>query len=405
MHLLRGKGRLGRVWVEITLFLLVFFVMPGNVYSETTTDLKNKVNTITDQREALEKEMVGYTDQRQFLLDKIKATEEGIASVEQRITENEKELKKQQGYLSEYLKLMYEDDQVSFLEKVFKANSFSDFVNINEYNSTVKDEFKSSVDLVGGIKETLTRDRKKLDTDRKILEITKVAYDKQISEKGAELEKLKAEELRIRRLFGERLSRAGGSPYCKKEGKIIKAKYPVLSFPIDCGYISQGYGDTEFASIDNAYNGEIHNGVDVGVGTGTDIRSMGKGTVYAKGASPSGGWGNWVMVKHDKIKVKIDTQEVEYEFYSLYSHMISETYLNVGERVDENTIIGWVGGTPDWAPHLHFSLFVSNSGWGVVSPSGIGDYPGNSVDPLNFMDIPISTGGTDWDPNYAHPFI
>lgn len=405
MHLFRGMGKLGKKAAGfIVILFIVFFVLPGIAFSETTTDLRNKVNSITEQRELLEKEMQGYTDQRKFLEDKIKATEESIKENEKKISDNEKELKRQQSYLSEYLRVIYEDGQISFFEQIFKAKTFSDFVNRNEYLDTVRDKLKATVDRVDNLRSELIAAQKKIEIDKKILEITRTAYDKQISEKGVELDKLKAEELRIRRIFGERLSKAGGSPYCANEGKIVKSKYPVFNFPINCGYISQGFGNTEFASIDNAYNGNIHNGVDVGIGTGTEIRSIGRGEIYAKGASPSGGWGNWVMIKHEKVKIKIDTQEREYEFYSLYGHMVSETYLNVGEKVDTNTILGWVGGTPDWSPHLHFSLFVSNSGWGAPSPNSTGEYPGNVVDPLDYMDIPISTGGTDWDPNYAHSY-
>jgi murein DD-endopeptidase MepM/ murein hydrolase activator NlpD len=404
MHLFRGKEKLVKLAAGFIVILVVFFVVPGMAFSETTTELKNKVNQITEQRELLEKEMQGYADQRKFLEEKIKSTEESIKENEKKITENEEELKKQQSFLSEYLRVIYEDGQVSFVEQIVKAKTFSDFVDRNEYLNSVRDKLKATVDRVDNLRVELIDAKKKIGVDKKILEITKTAYDKQIAAKGTELDKLKAEEIRIRRIFGERLSKAGVAPYCANEGKIVKAKYPVFTFPVNCGYISQGFGNTEFASIDNAYNGNIHNGTDVGIGTGTEIRSIGKGEVYAKGVSPSGGWGNWVMIKHDKVKIKIDTQEREYEFYSLYGHMVSETYLNVGEKVDTNTIVGWVGGTPDWAPHLHFSLFISSSGWGAPSPNTIGAYPGNVIDPLDYMDIPISTSGTDWDPNYAHPY-
>jgi murein DD-endopeptidase MepM/ murein hydrolase activator NlpD len=79
--------------------------------------------------------------------------------------------------------------------------------------------------------------------------------------------------------------------------------------------------------------------------------------------------------------------------------MISETHLAIAERVEANTVIGFVGGTPYWAPHLHLSLLLSPSDW---ADNKIGDYPGNTVDPLNYMNIPISTQGTDWDVKYVH---
>jgi hypothetical protein len=44
-------------------------------------------------------------------------------------------------------------------------------------------------------------------------------------------------------------------------------------------------------------------------------------------------------------------------------------------------------------------MLLSPSGW---KDGAAGPYPGNSVDPLDYMDIPISIQGTDWDAKYIH---
>jgi murein DD-endopeptidase MepM/ murein hydrolase activator NlpD len=404
MHSSRGNNLIKLIAITV-IFGLCVFLLPRVVRSETTADLKDQIITIAQRREAMETEMQTYADQQKFLSDKISAAEQSIRDLEVKKRDNGKELRAQQRYLSEYLRVIYEEDQTSFFEQLIKARTFSDFVDKNEYYNTIRDKFKATVEMITNIKVGLAESEEKLEIEKKVLEITKTAYQKQINEKGVTLNALREEEKRVRDKFADRLSQAGGSPYCKSDGKIVRAKYPVFRFPIDCGYISQGFGNTAFASVDNAYNGAIHNGVDVGVVTGTEIKPIGRGIIYAKGASPSGGWGNWVMVKHDKIKINIGGKDQEFEYYSLYGHMVAETMLDVGARVDENTLLGWVGGTPYWAPHLHFTLFASSSGWGVPTPNTIGPYPGNAIDPLDYMDIPISVGGTDWDPNYAHPFL
>lgn len=339
--------------------------------------------------------MTAFDEQIKFLETQIAETEKLITETTAKIEQNEKELKKQQIFLGEYLASLYEVDQMSLLEQIIKARSFSDFIDRREYLETMRGKIKGTVDNISKIRRELKQDKQKLDETSAQQKTAREALALQKAEKELTLTQVMDEERIIRRKFGERLSKSGISPYCKGEGREITAKYPVFSFPVKCGYISQGFGMTEFASLDKAYNGAIHNGFDVGVGTGTEIRAAGNGTVYAKGASPSGGWGNWVMIKHDKVK--IDNNEVE--FYSLYAHLVSETYLNIDEKVTPDTIVGWVGGTPYWAPHLHFSLFLSNSAWG---PGTIGPYPGNAVDPLDYMNIPISISGSDWDPKYAH---
>lgn len=248
--------------------------------------------------------------------------------------------------------------------------------------------------------------QKKLEEDRRIQETLRASLALSKAEAETTLEKVKEEELIIREKFARMLSRSDVKRYCAGEGPVIKAKYPVFRFPVECGYISQGYGNTAFAAIDKAYKGAIHNGFDIGVKTGTPIYAIGKGEVFGKGKTPSGGWGNWIVIKHDPVTYETGEKdkdgkniEITVQFYSLYAHMVAESHLEKGERVTEDTVVGFVGGTPYWAPHLHLSLLLSPSGW---EDGKIGSYPGNTVDPLNYMDIPISTQGTDWDVRYAH---
>lgn len=379
--------------------LSLFTIGPRLVSSESLDVLRNMVNTLTQQREGVENEVNAFDAQIKFLSEQLAKTDAEIAENENKIKEIQKELTIQKEYLSESLRVTYEESQTSFAELIVGSNTFSDFVDKHEYLSSAQDELKDTTNRINYLKRELVTKRMALKQAKAIQKVFKESLEKQKAEKEVTLANLKDEEKRIREQFAIRLNKAGVSPYCAGSGKVIKAKYSVFSFPVDCGYISQGFGMTEFASIDKAYRGNIHNGIDVGIGTGTEIRSVGQGTVYAKGTTPSGGWGNWVMVKQDKVKVKIGNAENEYEFYSLYAHMVAESHLKAGDRVNTRDVIGFVGGTPYWAPHLHFSLFLTPSEWRDGAP---GPYPGNVIDPLDYMDIPISTSGTDWDPNYLH---
>lgn len=281
------------------------------------------------------------------------------------------------------------------LELIIGSESFSDFIDRKEYRNVIQGHLQEVTDKISSLKKSQEKRRGDLNKAKMIQNVIKESLERQRTEKQANLEQLKEEERIIRDKFAARLNRSGVKKYCAGQGEVVRAKYPIFQFPVSCGYVSQGYGMTEFAAVDRAYNGAIHNGIDVGVGTGTPIYSIGNGTVYGMGSSPAGGWGNWIMVKQDKVKIENN----EFEFYALYAHMVTETPLKVGDKVTQNTLMGMVGGTPNWAPHLHFSLFMSPSGWSDVK---YGPYPGNTVDPLNYMDVPISTIGTDWDPSYLH---
>lgn len=386
----RGKKILNLMFLAI--ILLVF---PKGAYSEPATQLQEQIEDLGNQRTALETEIGVYDQQLIFLNEQIGKTDQEIVKNEEELKETEEELRIQNEYLAENLRVIYEEGQKSFFEILFSSHNLSELMDRNEYLDANRQRLKQSSDLVKELKEKADDTKQNLAFLQDLQKVFKASLEKQKDEKLVTLAAVTEEERQIRQKFSDRLLKFGKNPYCRGQGSTIRAKYPVFTFPVECGYISQGFGMTEFAAIDRAYRGKIHNGFDVGIATGNRILSVGKGIVFAKGVTPSGGWGNWVMVKQDKVTVEGN----EYEFYALYAHLVAETHLKVGDPVRGGDVVGFVGGTPDWAPHLHFSLFQSASGWQDASP---GAYPGNAVDPLNYMDIPISIGGTDWDINYLH---
>lgn len=376
--------------------VLMCNLWPAPINAENAQALADKVETLADKDQALQLEIKGFNDQITYLLNQIADTDKQIATNKESIAKTQTELKKEQEELGIYLEESYQENQTSFFENLMKAENFSDFVDRREYLDTLRTDLSKQVIKINILKHKLETDQKNLAEMQVQNALAKASLDAQVAAKQKELADVQTEEARVQLQFAMLLSKGATGSYCKNTGHaVIKAKYPIFNFPTDCGYVSQGFGNTEFARVDKAYNGAIHNGVDVGINVGTPIKSIGNGTVFAKGATPSGGWGNWVMVKHDPVKI----EGKDLVFYSLYGHMITETTLKIGDKVNGNTLMGVSGGTPYWAPHLHFSLFLSDSGWTDGTP---GPYPGNAIDPLDYMDIPISTAGTDWDVHYAH---
>jgi murein DD-endopeptidase MepM/ murein hydrolase activator NlpD len=107
-----------------------------------------------------------------------------------------------------------------------------------------------------------------------------------------------------------------------------------------------------------------HNGVDLSAGKGTPIYPIGPGKVietmvYSKG-------GNTVKIAHEDGNV-----------VSYYAHMDSVN-VRVGQDVDNNTIIGFVGDSGNAKgthPHLHYEVKVNN----------------NRVDPMSIVGKPVGS--------------
>lgn len=106
-----------------------------------------------------------------------------------------------------------------------------------------------------------------------------------------------------------------------------------FSWPVN-GPITSGFGPRW---------GRMHEGIDIGVGTGTPIAAGAAGTVIVAGWS--GGYGNLVVVSHGSIS-------------TAYAHM-SAVAVSVGQSVGRGTVLGAVGCTGHcFGAHLHFEVRV-----------------------------------------------
>ena len=85
-------------------------------------------------------------------------------------------------------------------------------------------------------------------------------------------------------------------------------------------------------------------------------------------------------------------------FRTLFGHLSPESLsaVAVGEVVEPGRTIGWIGAPPgngDWAPHLHFQIFVDALGYegtfpGVAAPSARGAWTAVSPDPNHLLQLP-----------------
>lgn len=118
-----------------------------------------------------------------------------------------------------------------------------------------------------------------------------------------------------------------------------------------------------------------HRGVDLGWRqdeSQNQVHSNCAGTVYATldgvapGSEYGGGWGNYVLIKHDN------------GMFSRYAHLYSGLPVKEGQRVDENTIIGIIGNTGRAdGRHLHFEVQMNSSS-------------SSRIDPTKYLTEPIS---------------
>jgi murein DD-endopeptidase MepM/ murein hydrolase activator NlpD len=131
-------------------------------------------------------------------------------------------------------------------------------------------------------------------------------------------------------------------------------------------------------NVDSAMNQQY--ALDLGMAEGDEaLAPGGAGTVVFAGQAPAG-WqtcGLYVVVDHGD------------GWWSVTCHL-SELTVSTGQQIANDTVIGLVGGTGGFAPHLHFSLMQGAH----LTPEG-GVFGGRSAQPRNMRHA--GCGGAAYD--------
>ncbi|WP_078428745.1 M23 family metallopeptidase [Alkalihalobacterium alkalinitrilicum] len=107
---------------------------------------------------------------------------------------------------------------------------------------------------------------------------------------------------------------------------------------------------SEFGALEEVRNSRVHNGIDLAMPEGTELRSIASGVIdkVFDGSSNIG--------KGLSIQMEDGTR-------AIYGHM-SEVNVNVGDEVNAGELIGEAGSTGlSTGPHLHFALRSANGDW------------------------------------------
>lgn len=131
------------------------------------------------------------------------------------------------------------------------------------------------------------------------------------------------------------------SEYFDEEGHSLRKAF--LKAPLDFFRITSRFSNARFHPILKRYR--AHHGVDYAAPVGTKVRSIGAGTVIAKGYQ--GGGGNFLKIKHNSV------------YTTTYMHLSRFAKgIQVGSRVQQGEVVAYVGSTGlSTGPHLDFRVY------------------------------------------------
>ncbi|MDO8669596.1 MAG: peptidoglycan DD-metalloendopeptidase family protein [Candidatus Buchananbacteria bacterium] len=329
--------------------------------------LKNQVAILDNQIAKTELDIEGKVEE-------VKATELEISKVELEIVDNQKSIEDQKKYLSAFIRLLDFYDDKDYLSVLLDNNSFSEFFDqINNIEGIEEDlqktlnRFQEMVERYNAKKEELSSKRDQLSELLNKLESERDSLANQIGTKQYLIAETSNSEKKYQTLIGnlKQEQLAANNAVAAMENKLrqeLEKKgtdeefnnlaEASLMWPTNSRRKTAYFHDPDYP-YRNLFE---HSGLDIGVSSGTTVRSAEAGYV-AKVAIGTKWYGNYIMIIHNN------------NLATLYAHLSSVSVKN-DQYVTKGQIIGASGSTGfSSGPHLHFE----------VRSGGI------PVDPLNYL--------------------
>lgn len=342
-------------------------------YAESIKQKQGEAISLSNELSILDNRIAQTQIEIDVTNQEISEVKNKIKAKELEINLKEKEIEKLKIQIAEFIRLIYRNDQRSYLEILFLNDSFSDFFNEINFSKEIQGNLQQSLDELQNLKYKLEQDKKELQRNKKDLEDLKaklnqekIKFDEQKEVKQILLSETKSSERRFTSLLEqakqeqqavnaeivglekkvrEKLEEQKQKDLFQKLGGNVSLAWPVSS---NRG-ISAIFHDPDYPF---RYLFE-HPGIDIRAPHGTPIKAATDGYV-ARVKAPTMGKYSYVMIIHnDGIS-------------TVYGHL-SKIIVEEDQYVAKGQVIGLSGATPGTpgagrfttGPHLHFEVRVN----------------------------------------------
>lgn len=317
-----------------------------------------------EEKERLEREAVGLQSEINALDAKISQTKTSLAAEEEKLQAATQQAEDQYGTFQERFRIMCEQGDVSYLEMLLSAESFSQFIDraeivkeISEYDKTVFDrmeksrkEIENSRNEIKALKDTQEQTLSNLSSRKQALaakQQEQASYIKELESNAAEYQKIiDAEDKAMSALKAQiaaSLSKSSSSGGAASGRAYVGGEF---TWPTpSCYTVTSNFSPYRKNPVSGIY--KRHTGTDIGARYGAAVVAANAGTVTLAGWNS--GYGNCVIIDHGGGKA------------TLYGHMSSYS-VSKGQSVTKGQTIGAVGSTGNsTGPHLHFEVLINGA--------------------------------------------
>ena len=354
--------------------------------AQATAELiQGKIDSVSEFKRQLDEEAAVATndyEEKQAALDE---TIFRIGENETKLAEVTAELNEKHGVLEKRVRDIYINGQISYLDVLFGAQDFGDFLTRMDLLKRVMIHDSELVANVLAYQNEVKEVGKQLEADKRIQEelATKAEAAKNISlEKVAkqqalidlmqndkaiydqQYDEMMASSAEVERLIQESKYRKAAEEEARRRQEQMAQAGNVEVFDDGGEYIMQNYGGGMIWPVSGPITSEFgwrthpifgsarfHSGLDIGADYGVPIHAAQSGIVIEAGWI--GGYGNTIMIEHGGGIV------------TLYGHNESLA-VGVGQHVNQGDVIAYCGSTGNsTGPHCHFEVRVGGE---PVSP-------------------------------------
>lgn len=343
------------------------------------TDIKKIVSQLQNTKSDLEAYVTKLDESLtdvQSKIDELKTLisekEEEIKTTTEELKAAEKKEKEQYEAMKERIKFLYEKGDTFYLELLFAAKSYGDFINkadyidkLSSYDTNLLEDYKQNREYIATCKDELEAEQEVLQTAKEKVDAEQENLEGLISAKEGEITKYEGDIGNKQQAIKEyeddiaaqtatitALEQAVAEEKRKLEAENGTAvtydggmfKWPAPSYT----KISDDYGNRIHPILGIQ---QFHNGVDMAAPGGSPILAAYDGEVVS--AAYNASMGNYIMINHGD------------GLYTIYMHA-SALYVSQGSTVARGDKIAAVGSTGrSTGNHLHFSVRLNGS---YVSP-------------------------------------
>lgn len=163
---------------------------------------KSQANALQQQIGSLQNAVAGLENQKNIIQTQIDLNEAKLAQLQQQIKDTEDEIAASKDALGTTLASIYIDDKISPLEMLASSQNIGDYVDKQEYRSSVQDQLAKSIQTIKELKAKLESDKKNVTA---VLDDQKTQRNSLVANQQAQqslLDQTKGQESQYQALIG-----------------------------------------------------------------------------------------------------------------------------------------------------------------------------------------------------------